>query len=229
MAEAQKKAYEQIKTPASEELKGMLNKGPLTLVDGRTLWNLSTYNDSLNKKLELLNVSDVRSLKKSSEYTGKKTEVIIRAEAVITAPGRGVDGIYTQDAYKCSILVAVSKDSSDNIKQVGLAHIDESAKKNEIVKFLGRVKRGSEVLEVHVIGGSKDRPLLIIESCEILDARIKFFRANLEEERVDAAVVDMDGNVYYGERKDLTDLMYKKIDEMLGSRTYRDKFLIKTI
>lgn len=226
MVETHKK-HEQERTPLSEELKGMLEKHPSTLPDGGTPAKLNADKQFLHKKFELLNVSDVNSLKNISQYAGKNTVFVEQGEAVITASGRGVDGIHTQGATTCSIVIAISKDSSDNIKQVGMAHVDAIIKMRSISQFLRRAKEGSEVLEVHVIGGDEDSSLRIIRSCEATHAKIKFLSANLSG-RVDSALVDTQGNVYYGEREDLNVSADKEFMKKLGSQR-ESKLSIKVI
>ena len=164
------------------------------------------------KNFERVNKDDINSLKTCSEYTGGKTEVVLQNDALIMEPGKGVDGLYTFGANPCAILIAVSKEQTGIVKRAGMAHIDAMINAEQIAQFLNEVKQEREDLEVHIIGGCKEIALCIFESCEGAGAQIKFCSANLKESRVDAAIVDIQGTVYYGNREDLNVLATLEAD-----------------
>jgi hypothetical protein len=170
--------------------------------------------------LDKLNTSDINSLKSSSEYSGRKTVMVMQDEAKIMSYGSmGVDGLYTFGAAPCSIVIAVSKNSSDAIQNVGMAHVDALIPKEQIMQYLNRVRQTSENLEVYVLSGTKELSLRIIESCEQSGAQIKFFCADFWGKRSDAAIVSSTGVVYYGMRDDLKGMLDMKKVEMLKLKT----------
>lgn len=205
---------------------------PETILDKPLDSDLNTgksHRQTLAEKLEVLNNSDIRSLRDSSQYKGKNTVHVVMHEAVITEPGKGIDGFYTSGTQSCSILIAVSRDSKNNIKNVGMAHINHSTPTQETALFLNSVKGGNE-LEVYVIGGSRYNSLRVIKSCEMANARIEFFSADLSQKRVDSAVVDMQGNIFYGARADLDELVEKRrLETFSGHYPDTTDLLIRTI
>ncbi len=160
-------------------------------------------------KILHLNAYDISLLRPSSEYAGNKdnTVLVLQDESVIIESGHGVYGLHTFGASSCSILIVVSRDSKGTVKRAGLAHIDFGVQKEQIIRFLNMAKLGDIDPEIYVIGGDKETALHVLESCEAIRAQIKFFCANLDLSRSDAAIVDFNGTVYYGKFKDLLALL----------------------
>ncbi len=189
----------------------------------------------VEKTKNVVNVgTDLSSLKAIADYSGTKdcTVMVFQDEAIILKSGRGVDGLYTFGACPCAILVAVSKDLFGNVKKVCMAHVDGLILPDQIEKSLRIVKLGAPILEVYIIGGNKVTSANVLEGCEGLGAQIKFFCANLDCSRVDAAAVDAEGVVYYGKRDDLTALSLteetKQKIKMLFKQVRRDSVQLST-
>lgn len=63
----------------------------------------------------------------------------------------------------------------------------------------------------------------ILRAANNFGADIKFFDADLDGERGDAAIVDKDGNIYYGDRPDFQSLFnYQEITLLQYTRLMTD-------
>ena len=155
---------------------------------------------ALLENLRRTNVSDLNTLLTLNRYHGPKPRVIYEGEGVVVTHFDNLGGIWTEDASSCSILIAIGRTLSGRIKMIGMVHIGRATEEDAIGDFYLRFyDAGSVRIETYVIGGVAENALKALKMSRAHGAYIKFFNADLDDTRIDAALVDRRGNVYYGD------------------------------
>lgn len=172
--------------------------------------------------LKRLTADSATTLPHSGQYQGTNTQTVLQGEAHFFTPKDGkVDGLYTFGAGPCSILIGVSRDSSGKVQQVGMAHLDAGVREAGMNRFFSRLQANQEPgskTEVYIISGERQVALGAIEAAQKAGAEVKLADADLNGERSDAAVVDAEGTVYYGDRMDLAKVDPQKMQSVALER-----------
>lgn len=172
--------------------------------------------DAMAKKLEC---DDVDNLPSINQYTGKTTQVVCQGEGYFFIPGKAtIDGLYTFGAGPCLILIGTSKDHSGNIQKIGLAHIDAVIRGEAIDAFFNKLKTPDGTMEISIISGERETALRVFQASERAGAKIIFAAADFTQHRSDAATVDAQGNIYYGDDYSLNKAVDPKKIEMISMK-----------
>jgi len=118
------------------------------------------------------------------------SQTVYQREARIISQPKENDVLYTFGASTCSIIVAVEKDGSGKVEQIGLAHIDYSTSERSICYFYSKFTNP----EIYIISGDKRVVERVVRN---IDKR-SIKGMNISEKRNDAAGIDGNGTLYYG-------------------------------
>ena len=164
--------------------------------------------------LASLETGSLNKLPNSYAYDGsaQNTSTVLQGQGQIITPGGKTNGLYTFAAAPCSILIAVAKDGPGNVTQVGMAHIDANTPLSSINSFLHRTKGNGQNVEAYVISGEENTALRVEQSIKQTGAKLVFANIDRDGQRVDAAVVDDNGNVFYGESMGLANINQKELE-----------------
>lgn len=126
-------------------------------------------------------------------------------EAAFIDSSEGPRALYTKGACPCGILILVSRKGPRwKPYHAALAHVN-SATEESIAEMFALLRRGQDVLtDAYIIGGQIYTSNMILKAAKSQPwVHVKFKWPNIGLRRVDAAAVDNEGRVYYGEREDL--------------------------
>ena len=149
-----------------------------------------------------INTSDISDLPPAGQYKGVKTKVVHMGTDAFIQPQGEMDGLFTYGATTCSILIAVAHhEFNGRITNIGMKHVTDVDNRTSIGEFYDELMGGrTGSITIHVIGGDRELALRVLDASQRRGVKIEFFDAAIRDS---SAIVDRNGNVYYGFRQDL--------------------------
>ena len=188
----------------------------------QSIWKTTEDAVRLNQEFLNKNNGNLSSLPSFVKFKGERVAEAYVNEAVFFDPRKAkTDGLYTYGAAECILIVASVKNPySGEIENIGLTHLNSFLLKNnignleEFFKKLTEKTHGS--VEISILSGGSIAALSVFETCKKF-GEIKFMNFDFENDkmRVDAAIVDKQGNVYHraGYLQDIRDVRGKDGEE----------------
>lgn len=178
----------------------------------------ATKSQQLFGQLGTINNSDLASLPSSDEYNKPNTVGVLQGDARFINPSGQTDGLFTFGAGPCAILIGVLRDpKTGKPSNIGMAHADGMVGQESFHTFFNRLKQGRAgyKIEVYVLSGERTIASRILRAANDAGAEKVFFNADLDGQRNDAAIVDRNGRVYYGDREGFHSLFDPRDVDML--------------
>ncbi len=163
----------------------------------------------LKEQFNKMNNGNLENLPKINQYEGKKTSFVYTNQAAFLNPKSKSDGLYTDNAWDCVVVVAVSKSAFNNeVQNVGMLHLSPKAAESDkaaVDTFFKNMTKGMVgTLEITIISGQtgylEDKGIGHAEktfaACEKY-GNIAFMNCDLHADREDRVLVDKKGTVYY--------------------------------
>lgn len=161
------------------------------------------WRDSLLSKMQ---ANDVYTLPTVGSYAGNRnnTALVMQGEAIVAdlQSNTSIKGLHTFGAGPCSILMLSSRCSNGDLGKIALAHIDAKSTSRDVSRLINSLGKGANI-EATVISGERNLSVEIGKALELSGTKLKFSDIDILQSRVDAAVIDRTGKVYYGTKPDL--------------------------
>lgn len=145
----------------------------------------------------------------SLEYKGSRadTKTILQGQALVAdlSADQSVQGLYTFGAGPCAILMLSTRGNDGKPIKIAMAHLDANARQDDIRNLISMMGDPSTVTAT-VVSGEKDLALELGKAVRASGVELKFADCDLDGNRDDAAIIDRNGKVYFGSRKDLSEV-----------------------
>lgn len=200
-------------TLAEIESVGILKEGSLTQYFGITATEIEQARHAQRERdidLQRLQRDELGTLPPIYNFRGnvESTVTVLQGQGHFINPEGSLDGLYTFGAGPCSIVITVAKSASEGkVVNVGMAHVDANTPEESLVNYLTQSKIDDDnSLEIYVISGEDHTALTINSAIEATGLEITFANIDQSGDRSDAAAVDVNGNVFYGENMSLVNI-----------------------